>query len=341
MNTPKEKALIAGNNQGLKSNKVPTNHITSSAKNVLTLSDILRNFRQAIHESIGIEPKLIKPSGQLERFSSNGKQGDVSGWYVLHLHGQGYAVGAFGCWRLGIRQTWHSTNGSQRLSREEWQAIQQAIATERQQQAAERTAKAHQAQQQAVKYWTAAGLADSQHPYLVRKSVGAYGIRQQGTQLLIPVCDLDGTLYGLQTINAEGKKQFLAGTPKQGHCCLIGERWFDLSGIYLCEGYATGASLYECYGLSVLVAFDAGNLLPVAKAYRARYPHIPLTICADNDRKHPENPGLTKARATVAALPGVGLIVPEFPPSAPLELSDFNDLAALLRSNANLGGIAL
>jgi hypothetical protein len=39
---------------------------------------------------------------------------------------------------------------------------------------------------------------------------------------------------------------------------------------------------------------------------------------------------LTKARELVATLPKVGLIVPEFPDNAPLNLSDFNDLTVLL-----------
>jgi putative DNA primase/helicase len=164
------------------------------------------------------------------------------------------------------------------------------------------------------------------HPYLMRKRVGAHGIRQAGNLLLIPLCDLDGTLHSLQTIAPNGEKRFLAGTPKRGLFCLVGATLTHPQGVYLCEGFATGASLHEAYGLPVLVAFDAGNLLPVASRYHAAYPHTPLTVCADNDRKTPHNVGLTKARELVATLPKVGLIVPEFPDNAPLNLSDFNDL---------------
>lgn len=96
--------------------------------------------------------------------------------------------------------------------------------------------------------------------------------------------------------------------------------------MFLCEGYATGASLYEAYQLPVLVAFDAGNLFPVAKAYKTRFPNSRLTVCADNDRKHSTNTGLTKAREVVEALPHTGLIVPDFPEGADINLSDFNDL---------------
>lgn len=335
MKTSKNKAPAAGNSQGRNAKNLKPNYRTGAATNTQTTGELLRNFRQSVHDALGYAPVAVNPNGQVQRFSITGKRDDMTGWYVLHLNGSGHAAGAFGCWRKGIRQTWHSTNGSQRLSVQEWQAIQQAIAAERARATAARQAKAEQAHRQAVQMWLSSPPAHPGHLYLVRKKLQAgHFIRQQGNRLLIPVCDVDGALHGLQTIDTNGNKQFLAGTPKRGHFCLLGDRLHCTAGVFLCEGYATGASLYEAYRLPVLVAFDAGNLLPVAQAYRTRFPDTPLTVCADNDRKRPDNPGLTKAREVVACLPGVGLVVPEFPPHAPLDLSDFNDLAVLLGSNA-------
>ena len=334
MDSTQRKAPNAGNNQGANFNDLTSSdYSTNPSERVLSTHEILANFRQTIVDTIQHAPTSIKADGELKRFSSNGKKGDLSGWYVLHLHGD-YAAGAFGCWRTGIKQTWHSGNGSRRLSADEWQAIKAAMQARQAKGKREREAKAWKAHRQAVNLWQAATPASPQHPYLQRKRVGAYGIRQTGDKLLVPVCDLDGVLHGIQTITPDGNKRFLAGTPKRGLFCLIGSHLDDFTGVYLCEGYATGASLHETYGKPVLVAFDAGNLLPVAQAYRARFPHIPLTVCADNDRKTPGNPGLSKAREVCTELPGVGLIVPEFPGSAPLHLSDFNDLCALLRSRA-------
>ena len=316
-------------------NDLNTDYKPKAEKLPLSTGDIIANFRQAVLDNIGYAPSVIKLSGKMERFASNGKKGDVSGWYVLHLHGD-YAVGAFGCWRSGIKQTWHSATGSQRLSDAEWAQLRKLIAAERAKTAAEQAAKAEQAQRQAVALWQSSQPADPQHPYLMRKRVGAHGIRQKGHLLLIPLCDLDGLLCGIQTIDPDGKKHFPKGTAKHGHFCLVGENLTHPHGVYICEGYATAASLHEVYGLPVLSAFDAGNLLPVATAYRERFPHVPLTLCADNDRDHTSTGymiGLTKAREVVATLPNVGLIVPEFPDNAPLNLSDFNDLTVLLTSN--------
>jgi putative DNA primase/helicase len=336
MESTQRKAPDATNTRGhIKNNDLRTDYKPNGEKLPLTTGEVIINFRQAVIDNLGFAPSVITPSGKLERFSSNGKQRDLSGWYVLHLHGE-HAAGAFGCWRTGIKQTWSSASGSQRLSDAEWQHIRKAIAAERAKAATEQAAKAEQAQRQAVQLWLSAQPANPAHPYLMRKRVSGYNaIRQSGNLLLVPLCDLDGTLHSLQTIAPNGEKRFLPGTPKQGMFCLIGEHLDNRQGVYLCEGYATGASLYEAYRLPVLVAFDAGNLLPVASRYHARFPHIPLTVCADNDRKTPGNPGLTKAREVIATLPGVGLIVPEFPDTAPLHLSDFNDLTALLGSNAH------
>ncbi len=290
MNATKRKASSVTSTKGNSGfNDLSTDYRSSGENSPPTHGEMLASFRQSVIENIGFAPSAIEASGKLERFSSNGKHGDLSGWYVLHFHGD-FAVGVFGCWRSGIKQTWHSANGSQRLSDAEWQTLKKAIAQAKQQAATEKAAEAEQAHRQAVNLWQTATPANPAHPYLKRKQVGAYGIQQSGNLLLIPLCDLDGTLHSVQTIDTDGNKRFLAGTPKRGKFHLIGDTLTHPQGVYLCEGYATGASLYEAYHLPVLVCFDAGNLLPVAQAYRARFPQVKLTVCADNDRKTPATP---------------------------------------------------
>jgi putative DNA primase/helicase len=315
---------------------------SATGENIAVSSaEILRNFRQAVLENIGYAPAMIDTSGTLHRFTSNGKTHDKAGWYVCHetrllINGgnEWGIIGTFGDWRTGNTHQWNSYSTFFRLSREERRELERHQQAQAAQLRAQRQAAADQAHRQAVKMWLSAQPANATHPYLVRKRAGAYNIRQMGNLLLIPLCDLDGTLHSVQTIAPDGTKRFLSGTPKRGMFHLIGDQPDHPQGVYLCEGYATGASLYETYQLPVLVGFDAGNLLPVATAYRQRYPHTPLTVCADNDRKTAGNPGLTKAREVANALPGVGLIVPAFPEGTPLHLSDFNDLTALLGSNA-------
>ena len=71
---------------------------------------------------------------------------------------------------------------------------------------------------------------------------------------------------------------------------------------------------------------NAGNLKPVAIAMRERYGQaIELVIAGDDDRETPGNPGRTAANRAANAADAL-VVFPEWPVSAPVELSDFNDL---------------
>ncbi len=90
--------------------------------------------------------------------------------------------------------------------------------------------------------------------------------------------------------------------------------------LLICEGWATGASLHMATGHTVIAAMDAGNLLPVAEALRARFPEADLVLVADNDTKpdRDTNPGVEAARKAALAV-DARLAVPETP-------GDANDL---------------
>ena len=58
----------------------------------------------------------------------------------------------------------------------------------------------------------------------------------------------------------DGSKKFAGGGEVKGNVFLIGCEAHELPGletIILCEGYATGASIYEATGLPVAVVFSA------------------------------------------------------------------------------------
>ena len=73
----------------------------------------------------------------------------------------------------------------------------------------------------------------------------------------------------------------------------------------------------------VTAAMNAGNLLPVARAIRGKYPHDRIIVAGDNDRHTNGNPGRTKAIEAARAI-GAEYSLPEFPPG--VDGSDFNDL---------------
>ena len=174
--------------------------------------------------------------------------------------------------------------------------------------------------------WEKAKDATSENPYLKRKSVNAYGIKALKDSLIIPVRDMAGKIHGLQFIKLDGSKFFKAGTNKVGHFFKIGQSKDNT--VFICEGYATGATIHQATGQSVVIAFDSGNLLSVAETIRAKFPDMKIIISADDDHTTEGNPGLTKATEAARAVNGL-LAVPVFPDSRQATDSDFNDLARL------------
>ena len=124
---------------------------------------------------------------------------------------------------------------------------------------------------------------EASHPYLDNKKVASHKLKiDDNNRLVIPLYDKDGIITSLQYIYPNGKKQFLKGGRKKGSFWTIGQL-DNIHKAFLAEGYATAASIYETTGIPVIIAFDAGNIKPTVHAIRAKYPHLELTIVADND----------------------------------------------------------
>jgi putative DNA primase/helicase len=158
------------------------------------------------------------------------------------------------------------------------------------------------------------------HPYLTHKKVKAFGIRQYrgsnvAVALVIPLRDTRGDLHSLQFIDAKGNKRFLSGGAITGHYYAIGKYAGTLC---IAEGYATAATIHQATGHAVAVAFNAGNLKPVALALRVKFPEARIIVCADNDRFTPGNPGVTKAREAALEVKGY-LVVPRFEDIGPYD----------------------
>lgn len=275
----------------------------------------------------GIVPSdrsVIVADGKLHRFHVDGdKRGSRNGWLVLYA--DGLPAGEFGTWKDGgASHTWHAAGGRD-LTDSEQAELRTRLQAASEARAKERATEQAKARAKAAKLWEQANpRVSAKHPYLVTKGVRAYGIRQLRDQLLVPLRDTDGALHGLQFIQPDGAKKFGTGTAKAGHYHAIGKPAAG-AAIGIAEGYATGATVHQLTGWSVAVAFDAGNLRPVATALRAKFPDAPLVILADNDHATSGNPGLTKAREAAQAV-NATLVAPDFEPSQPG--SDWNDYMA-------------
>ncbi len=244
--------------------------------------------------------------GVLHRYRvTDDKAGSQNGWYVLHLDDKPF--GAFGSWKTGQSHTWTPTDFAA-MNETERQALAKRMTEAKKARDIEQATVHAAARKRARDLWEKAAPAFSNHAYLVRKSVPAYGLRLLRQQLVVPLRDTDGVLHSLQFIGEDGRKTFLSGGRKRGCYHAIGTPGGVLC---ICEGYSTGATIYQATGHATAVAFDAGNLQPVATALRRKFPRLTLVICADDDRQTPGNPGLTLARAAAQAV-GAALAVPSF-----------------------------
>lgn len=186
------------------------------------------------------------------------------------------------------------------------------------------------AAQRAVALWDAASPTGSS-AYLHGKGVQGFGVRHAADgYLLVPLRDDQGTLWNVQRIAprrpARGPdKLFLKGGRKSGLWHMLGSAE-GAETVLLAEGYATAASLRQATGLPVAVAFDAGNLLHVARALQALLPQALLVVCGDDDaataRRVGRNTGRAKAGAAAQAVQGAVV----FPTGLPEGGSDFNDM---------------
>lgn len=247
----------------------------------------------------------LRDDGKLTRYRVQGdKAGSRNGWAVLYSHP--IRSGAFGSWKTGETHAWREASHKPQTPAERAELQRQLVAM-RAARDAERDKVQEEARARAAKLWTRARPATNVHPYLQRKGVGAYGVRQLRELLLIPARDEHGQLHTLQFIGPDGAKRFLSGGRIAGCYCPIGR---PLDSLLICEGYATGATLYAATGRAVAVCFSAGNLQPVASALRAKFPDMSLIICADNDLT-PGNPGVTHATRAARAVGGL-VAVPRF-----------------------------
>lgn len=252
--------------------------------------------------AVGLSPVKgdIKPDGKLHRYRVEGdKAGSRNGWYVLHL--APIPAGAFGSWRTGETHTWRddAVNRGALVERAE---MQRQIAAMQAARAEEEKRVRISAQAKATRLLSLAKPAANDHPYLVKKRVKAWGMRQLRDMLLIPARDSEGQLHTLQFIGVDGNKRFLTGGRIAACYYAIGR---PRGTLLIAEGYATAASLFEATGHATATAFSASNLEAVARALRAKFPDLRIIICADMDIGTPGNPGLAKAIEAARAVHGL------------------------------------
>ena len=278
--------------------------------------------------------------GKLHRASVDGDRGKAtSGSYIGHLNGR--PAGYIHNFKTGEEVRWLSS-GRVTTTPEKAEARITRIAADRAARAAERKGLEEKVAGIAQRTWKAA-MPAVRHPYMQKKGILAHWLRQDRKgNLLVPLQDAAGKIWNLQTIAQDGTKMYgVMAKDDEGKRVRLGGRKQGLYAVlggmepgkplFITEGLATGATLYETTALTSVVAFDSGNLLPVAKTIRGLDENRPIIFAADNDHHLPRrepplpNVGIEKAHEAAREVRGK-VLAPKFEPHD--RSSDWNDYAA-------------
>lgn len=284
--------------------------------------DLLNAMRahDLITDHINIEP------GKYHRFKSAGICKSKCCEYRVFEN----LLGAhFRCFRRGIDEIWFAKS-NQKLSYQERYAARQQfdrINQEREINYIKKTAKC-------AKFLLRVMQSQddpTKHPYVRRKKIYPHAARVIRRMLVLQIVSIENELMSLQFIMRNGFKQFKKGAPTKGGMiwlCDMPPSNYD-GVIRLCEGYATGCTIYSVTKSPVVCAMHAYNLVNVAALLRTKYIKAQIKICADNDIWKKENTGLIYA-VKAAELTGYLIYYPKFDKlDTSSKPTDFNDLYIL------------
>ena len=339
-----------------------------SQKYQIDITDVYSKFKDALN-SAGLEIDIPMMDGILRRVRVNGDKGaQKSGAYVGYIDGipagfiQNFKTGFIGNWKyekLDISPYSDEliySKKTQILSKDNTVFIQRQLQREKElENEYKKTAK--------ILYdeFLTAKFAVLDHTYFIKKRVYKnYGLKQDRFgNLLMPLFDINEKFWSLQRIFPNGNKMIgalLSNEQKQNGEKLLAKKrgnFFVLSDdmdiydknlvklnieallkynkVYLCEGFATAASVCEACKMPVIVGIDVGNLEFVVQNFSARFCNIHIIIAADNDSKKEKesgfNIGKEKAMQIKNNFKNVSVCIPNFNDTEISSgYSDFNDL---------------
>ena len=339
-----------------------------SQKYQVDIADVFSKFKDALNVA-GLEIDTPIMDGILRRVRVEGDKGaQKSGAYVGYIDGipagfiQNFKTGFIGNWKYDkLDITPYSddliySKNTQNLSKDNTFFIQRQLQREMElENEYKKTAK--------ILYdeFLTAKFAVLDHAYFVKKRVYKnYGLKQDSFgNLLMPLFDINEKFWSLQRIFPNGNKMIgalLSNKQKQNSEKLLAKKrgnFFVLSDdmdlydkklvklnieallkynkVYLCEGFATAASVYEACKMPVIVGLDVGNLEFVVQDFSARFRNIHIIIAADNDAKKEKKSGINigkeKAMQIKNNFKNVSVCIPNFNDTEISSgYSDFNDL---------------
>lgn len=287
-------------------------------------------MNSSLYEHLNSNNYFFDPvfDGEIHRFKPVNRR-DRSGWFIGHKIGE-LEVLIYGDWARNEKHEWVSKKRF--ASEKEKLDSARALHRLRQKVESEKTKKYEESRKVAVDVVKTCKPAVEAHPYFATKQLSKTfdtltDPADTEENILIPIYyGFEKDIMTFQKIYKDGSKYFLPGGQVRGNFYFIDGK---KDKIFVCEGFATGATIAEATGNLVVVAFNASNLYPVCKKTKDHFRNSQIIVCADNDafttvNGISKNVGVEAGRYCSKHL-SVDYIYPTFKELAK-KPTDFNDL---------------
>jgi putative DNA primase/helicase len=232
--------------------------------------------------------------GKIHRYSADEKPLKKDEWYIASIDEEGNAHIYYASYSTDERFQFSSWNGRQDMPDEEKRKYQYRMRELAKQKHAAQELEVHKATAQKLEdeYNNLATIGDGEVlEYPNKKGIKPIGIKvliNQGFKIpVIPLRDTDHLIWSLQTIYPNFKK-FAPASKTIGVFHVINdEQLEDYSTIYVCEGWATGVSIYEAIKTKstfVVAAMSKHNISHTIENIKKKYYHCQYIIACDADK---------------------------------------------------------
>ena len=240
-----------------------------------------------------------------------------TGWYFyneIEVNSNIIGFGTYGSWKDNEKITWSSKSQSS-MNFEESMRYRDEMEKARRMREESLLEIQNEAALKAADLYNSASIIEN-HPYLDKKGIKCpLGIKSKDDYLIVPITNEDMKIISTQKIYPDGFKKNQTGGKMKGGFFLI-EGATDR--FCVCEGVATGQSIFEATGASVFCAMSASNIYEVAGIAKKKYQNSIGIICADDNSANKVNTGLNAAMQAGEAF--------GFQVASPTTPKDFNDM---------------
>lgn len=214
-------------------------------------------------------------SGKIHRFGEKKCK-----WYVAWQNGK-FTNAVFGDWKTGEKHEYTNVEKTEKKDYAEFRKIvkEKSDLAEIERKKNQETVAEECARD--LESFDKMGVTKYMQKKQINELFGALTcLEDSGRELIIATRDIDGKAWGYQRILPDGRKFFQAGQKTSGTFFQFG---VVTDQLIICEGWATGASIYMAMSCAVFSAFNAGNMKNVALVLRMRYPQAKIIIAGDDD----------------------------------------------------------